>query len=88
MEDEEEDKPKRKYATIYLDEGYFYARWCLDDQHWDGRMGFTENNILQLVKVLTDRGYHVTLFRVSNPQYFAETKPDERIDHSSRNNHS
>lgn len=62
----------RKYATIFLDDGNCHAMVYLKTgvEHCDG---ITERNILELVKVVTDRGYHVTLYRIANPKFFSET---------------
>lgn len=71
--DEEEEVPQRKYARIYLDDGNFSAHVVTEKEVFF-RSGITENNIKELVKVVTDLGYHVSLFRLGSPEYFAETK--------------
>lgn len=61
----------RKYATIYLNDG-----WCnacvVTDTETAMLSGFTEKNIHQLVAVLSEKSYHVTLYRVDSPEYFEE----------------
>lgn len=70
---------ERKYANIFHDAGNFRA--CIVSDHetvW--HTGISERNIGELVKAITNLGYHVTLYTLHNPQYFAETneKNNER----------
>ena len=62
---------ERKYASIYLDDGNCSALLVTSDDH-SYHNGITERNVNKLVEICTRGGYHVTLYRVGNPEYFAE----------------
>jgi hypothetical protein len=64
----------RKYATITHDT-YNGRALIVSTKETVWKSGISDNNINELVKAITDLGYHVTLFVCNSPQYFAETKP-------------
>ena len=73
-------QPIRKYATIFHNEG--------DTQVWivtSGsdqvvrRDGISDKNIGELVKAISTKGYHVTLYKVAKPVFFAENSDEEAI---------
>lgn len=70
--DEEEEVPQRKYARIYFRDADCNAQVVTEKEVFF-RSGITEKNIKELVKVVTDLGYHVSLYRLDWPEYFAET---------------
>lgn len=62
--------PVRKRCTVFLSDGD--CRCLIVSEHetvW--RDGITERNIGELVDALRKVGYHVTLYRVGHPQFFA-----------------
>lgn len=63
----------RKYASITHDV-YNGKVIIVSSKETVFRDGITERNINELVKSITDLGYHVTLYVCQSPQYFAETK--------------
>ena len=63
---------ERKYASITHDT-YNGRALIVSSKETVWKDGITENNINELVKAITDLGYHVTLFVCDNPRYFGET---------------
>lgn len=70
---------ERKYAAIFLDNGNCEAWWILHDKPLSAgyRSGFTSRNIQELVDVITSKGYHVTLYRVVNPEFHVKNETGE-----------
>lgn len=62
---------ERKYASIYLDDGNCSALLVTKEDH-SYHSGITEKNVDKLVSICTGKGYHTTLYRVGNPEYFVE----------------
>jgi hypothetical protein len=62
----------RKYASITHDV-YNGKAIIVSSRETVFRDGITERNINELVKSITDLGYHVTLYVCKSPQYFAES---------------
>lgn len=61
-----------KNAIIFLNDDNCFAVALLEEEHLS-HSGITEKNIGELVKVYTDKGYRVSLYRVGRPEYFAPT---------------
>lgn len=63
----------RKYASITHDV-YNGKAIIVSSKETVIRDGISERNIGELVKAITDLGYHVTLYVCKQPQYFPESK--------------
>jgi len=61
-------------AIAFLDDPNCVV-WAVYDGGVVAQDGITERNVGEFVRILTDRGYRVRLYRVSGPAFFAPTEP-------------
>lgn len=63
---------RRGHARIFLDDGNCEATVMLVEEPEQSfvKFGITNNNVMELVQVLTDRHFHVTLHRLTGSPTF------------------